>query len=155
MQIVYNNYGHESINMNSKIIQKIALDSCVVIDLMEKPGLAQKFRRDLRGKPIHIVLCDVVLSEVHRVRNIEPGKVISKISKILGKKIELITVNEEEKCIAKNVSANYQICHKGDNLILALCKIKDFVLVTFDKMLLRSCEFVGVAAFHPATIGGI
>jgi len=38
---------------------------------------------------------------------------------------------------------------------LSLCQAKDFVLVTFDRMLLKTCSFVGVAAFHPSMVGGI
>jgi len=38
---------------------------------------------------------------------------------------------------------------------LSLCQAKDFVLVTFDKMLLKASQFVGVAAFHPSMVGGI
>jgi len=36
-----------------------------------------------------------------------------------------------------------------------LCQAKDFVLVTFDKMLLKASQFIGVAAFHPSMVGGI
>jgi len=135
--------------------QKIALDSCVVIELMEKPGLAHKFRAKLRGKSIRIVLCDVVLKEVQKVRGFDPNKVILKISKLLGRKVETVSVQDEQKTLAESVSAKYSICHSGDNFILSLCKLKDYVLVTFDRMLLKACEFVGVAAFHPAMVGGI
>ena len=41
--------------------QNIALDSCVVIDLMEKPKVASGMKARLRGKSVKIILCDVVL----------------------------------------------------------------------------------------------
>jgi predicted nucleic acid-binding protein len=133
--------------------QKIAFDSCVVIDVIEKPKVASRLKACLRGKSVKIVLCDVVLDEVSRVRGYLPQNVITKISKILGRQIELSVMGDNAEAIA--ISNQFHICHNGDNKILSLCKAKDFVLVTFDKMLLKACQFVGVAAFHPLMAGGI
>ncbi len=141
--------------MKQTQIQKIALDSCVVIDLIEKPGVASGLKARLRGKPITVVLCDVVLQEVQRVRGLSPQAVIEKISKILGRKIELAEIDEQDKTAAEQITSQFQTCHSGDNRILSLCQAKDFVLVTFDRMLLKACSFVGVAGFHPLMAGGI
>ena len=135
--------------------QKIALDSCVVIEIMEKPGVAQKLKARLRGKSIKIILCDVVLGEVRRVRGYLPEKVISKVSTLLGRKVELSVSDEESISNANQITNQFQICHNGDNKILSLCQAKDFVLVTFDRMLLKASQFIGVAAFHPSMVGGI
>ncbi len=132
---------------------KIALDSCVVIDVIEKPKVASKLKASLRGKSIKIVLCDTVLSEVYRVRGYVASFVIAKITKILGREIELSNMEDGDKAIA--LSEQFAICHNGDNKILILCQAKDFVLVTFDRMLLKTCQFVGVAAFHPFMARGI
>lgn len=135
--------------------QSIALDSCVVIDIMEKPKVASGLKARLRGKSVRIILCDVVLDEVRRVRGYLPEKVISRISSLLGRKIELSEINHSDVTSAKAITEQFQICHNGDNKILSLCQAKDFVLVTFDRMLLKASEFVGVAAFHPSMVGGI
>lgn len=135
--------------------QSIALDSCVVIDIMEKPKVASGLKARLRGKSVKIILCDVVLDEVRRVRGYLPEKVISRISSLLGRKIELSEINESDKTNASQITEQFQICHNGDNKILSLCQAKNFVLVTFDRMLLKASEFVGVAAFHPSMAGGI
>ena len=132
---------------------QIALDSCVVIDVIEKPKVASKLKDSLRGKSIKIVLCDVVLSEVYRVRGYTTQHIIAKISKILGREIELSAMEDNNSAIA--ITNQFQICHNGDNKILSLCQAKDFVLVTFDRMLLKTCQFVGVTAFHPFMAGGI
>jgi predicted nucleic acid-binding protein len=132
---------------------QIALDSCVVIDIIEKPRVASKLKAHLRGKSVKIVLCDVVLSEVYRVRGYVASFVISKISKILGREIELSKMEDGDKAIV--LSEQFAICHNGDNKILSLCQARNFVLVTFDRMLLKTCQFVGVAAFHPFMAGGI
>ena len=135
--------------------QCIALDSCVVIDIMEKPKVASELKARLRGKSVKIILCDVVLDEVRRVRGYLHEKVISRISSLLGRKIEISKINYSDVTSAKAITEQFQICHNGDNKILSLCQAKDFVLVTFDKMLLKASEFVGVAAFHPSMVGGI
>ena len=135
--------------------QKVVLDSCVVIDILEKPQVASRIKANFRGKTIKIILCDVVLGEVQRVRGILPEKVIAKVSQILSRKVELSAVEQSNLVEALQLSSQFQICHNGDNKILSLCKARDFILVTFDKMLLKACQFVGVAAFHPFLAGGI
>jgi predicted nucleic acid-binding protein len=135
--------------------QSIALDSCVVIDIMEKPKVASGLKARLRGKSVKIILCDVVLDEVRRVRGYLPEKVIARLSSLLGRKIELSEINYSDVVSAKAITEQFQICHNGDNKILSLCQAKNFVLVTFDRMLLKASEFVGVAAFHPSMVGGI
>ncbi len=141
--------------MNQQTIQKVALDSCVVIDLIEKPTFTRRVRKSLKGKSIQIVLCDVVLNEVQKVRGYSQEKIISKISEGLKRKIVIVPVNDEEKIQAKQISSQFQICHNGDNKILAICQVKNFILVTFDRMLRKASEFVGIAVFHPLCVAGI
>jgi len=135
--------------------QNVVLDSCVVIDILEKPKVAKGIKARLKGKSIKIVLCDVVLCEVNRVRGLSPDKVIAKVSSMLGKKITISQIDDAEKSNAAKITEQFQICHNGDNKILSLCQAKDFVLVTFDRMLLKASQFIGVAAFHPSMVGGI
>ena len=135
--------------------QNIALDSCVVIDIMEKPKVASGLKARLRGKSVKIILCDVVLGEVKRVRGYLPEKIVAKLSYLLGRKIEISSVDNSQITNAQSITEQFAICHNGDNKILSLCQAKDFILVTFDKMLLKASSFVGVAAFHPSMVGGI
>ena len=141
--------------MNQQTIQKIVLDSCVVIDIMEKPKIASIIKSRLRGKSVKIILCDVVLGEVKRVRGYRPKKIISVVSKLLGKKIELSNIDKTNVENARQISNQFQICHNGDNKILSLCQAKNFVLMTFDRMLLKTCQFLDVTAFNPLTFRGI
>ena len=136
-------------------IQSIALDSCVVIDIIEKPKVASRFKANLRGKSVNIILCDVVLNEVRKVRGLMPYTVVDKITRLLGKKVRLTAVTAEHKEQASQITEQFAICHNGDNKILSMCQSRNFILVTFDKMLLKASQFVGVAAFHPSMVGGI
>lgn len=135
--------------------QNIALDSCVVIDIIEKPKVATNLKNCLKGKSVKIILCDIVLDEVRRVRGYLPNAVIAKVSSTLGRKVELSNSDENSILNANQLTNQYQICHNGDNKILGLCQAKDFILVTFDRMLLKMCQFVGVVAFHPSMVRGI
>ena len=141
--------------MNNTITQTIALDSCVVIDLIEKPALGSKLKTLLKGKSIRIAVCDVVVSEVGKKRGYTPEKICQTISNRLGRKVELDHLEDDERTFAKQTSSIYHGCHHGDNFILAFCKLRDFILLTFDRMLLKICDFVGVVAFHPLQAGGI
>jgi len=123
--------------------------------MLEKPQVASRLKANFRGKSIRIILCDVVLGEVYRVRGIVPERVVAKVSQILGRKVKVSEVKQSNLTEAVQLTGQFQICHNGDNKILSLCKSRDFILVTFDKMLLRACQFVGVAAFHPFLAGGI
>ena len=136
-------------------IQSIALDSCVVIDIIEKPKVASALKASLRGKPVNVVLCDVVLDEVRKVRGLMPHTVVEKIARLLGKKVKLTAVTAEHEAEAQQLTQQFQICHNGDNKILSMCMARDFILVTFDKMLLRASQFVGIVVFSPFTAGGI
>jgi len=135
--------------------QRIVLDSCVVIDIIEKPKVASRLKSNLRGKSVSIVLCDVVLDEVRHVRGLAASVIVQKITRLLGKKVQLTAVTAKHQEDAKQLTEQFQICHNGDNKILSLCKAQNFILVTFDKMLLKASQFVGIAVFSPFTAGGI
>jgi predicted nucleic acid-binding protein len=137
--------------MKQKTVQKIALDSCVVIEIIQRRSFADRLRNYFFGKPVRLVLCDVVLREVQRIRGFGPYETISKISKLVGKKVETYTIDDQLKLQGKAISAQYMFCHRGDNLILAMCKAMDFVLLSFDRMFLKACELVGVRAISPKT----
>jgi predicted nucleic acid-binding protein len=122
---------------------------------MEDSGLGQRLKQNLRGKSVQIALCDVVLREVKRVRGYTKDSIVARISKLLGRKIEILETSIEEKSDAEKISKNYLECHNGDNLILALCRLRDIILITFDRALLRVCHFIGVIAFNPLQAGGI
>jgi hypothetical protein len=135
--------------------QNVVLDSCVVIDIIEKPKVASQLKAKLKGKSINIILCDVVLDEVRQVRGLFPQEIVSKISTLLGRKVKLTSTTDEDKENAVSLTEQFAICHNGDNKILSLCQSRNFILVTFDRMLLKASQFVGIAVFSLFTAGGI
>ena len=93
--------------------QTVALDSCVVIGLMEDPGLPRRLRAGFRGKSIRIVLCDVVLGEVRRVRGLSARAVIEKVSRLLGRPVQVSNLTAEQDRSARMVTEQYRGCHEG------------------------------------------
>lgn len=135
--------------------QNVVLDSCVVIDIIEKPKVATQLKAKFRGKSLTIILCDVVLDEVRRVRGLLSQEIVSKISTILGRKVLLTSATIQDETNAVSLTEQFAICHNGDNKILSMCQSRNFILVTFDKMLLKASQFVGIQVFSPFTAGGI
>ena len=133
----------------------VALDSCVVIDLIDKGGVAGRLRASLRGKSVRLVLCGTVLGEVKKVRGWTRSYVMSRVSELVGKRVEVLLDGDGQRDAAASITEQYRFCHEGDNRIVALCRARDMVLLTFDRALLKACECVGVAAFHPTRAGGI
>jgi len=134
---------------------KIALDSCVVIDLIDKRIVGNKIRRKLKGKHVVIILCDKVLQEVQKVRGLDSKKVIELVTQYLGRKPEVVYSTADDVIRAQEFSDYYLECHKGDNLILAICQARNYILLTFDRMFLKICDLVGVVAFQPVKGGKI
>jgi predicted nucleic acid-binding protein len=69
--------------------------------------------------------------------------------------VRLTAVTAEHKEQASQLTEPFAICHNGDNKILSMCQSRNFILVTFDKMLLKASQFVGIVVFSPFTAGGI
>jgi len=135
--------------------QNVVLDSCVVIDIIEKPKVVSQLKAKLKGKSISIILCDVVLNEVRRVRGLLSQEIVSKVSTLLNRKVKLTSSSIEDNENAVSLTEQFAICHNGDNKILSMCQSRNFILVTFDKMLLKASQFVGIQVFSPFTAGGI
>jgi len=135
--------------------QNVVLDSCVVIDIIEKPKVASQLKAKLKGKSISIILCDVVLNEVRRVRGLLSQEIVSKVRRLLGRKVKLTSSTVQDGINAQSLTEQFAICHNGDNKILSMCQSRNFILVTFDRMLLKASQFVGIQVFSPFTAGGI
>ena len=141
--------------MQTQQIPKIALDSCVVINLIDRRVVGNRIRSKLKGKPTTLVLCDKVLQEVQRVRGLTADKIIWLVTKTLGRKPEVSYSTSDDVIKAQEISEKYLECHKGDNLILAICMARNYILLTFDRMFLKICDLVGVLAFNPVRGGKI
>lgn len=132
----------------------LALDSCVVIELLTNPRVARKILRLFRGKHSRVVLQDVVFKEVEKKLRIPRKKILEKVGLILGKEVYVFPTTDTMKETAKKIQQQYGICHHPDSLILAASKLHSWTLLTFDRNMLRAAEFEGTMAFNPVRLGG-
>ncbi len=132
----------------------LALDSCVVIELLTNRRVARKILRLFRGKHSRVVLQDVVFREVERKLRIPREKILEKVGLILGKEVYIFPTTTEMKETAEKIQKQYGICHHPDSLILAASKLHSWTLLTFDRNMLRAAEFEGTMAFNPVRLGG-
>ena len=127
----------------------------MVIDIMEADIFAQKMRRRLRGKSIRFVLTDVVCREAKKARGFDVRSISARIRRLLGREVDVISIEERHIAEAERLSSRYHMCHHGDNRILAFCRERGLPLVTRDGDLHRVSQWVGVASFRPSEVGGI
>ena len=135
--------------------QTVVLDSCVVIDILEKPGVSEKLRAGFRGKSNQDSTVRRGAAGSNAREGFSAKHVVGRIERLLRRPVEVACLTEEQDAAARQVTEQYQICHNGDNQILSICKANDYVLVTFDRMLLKASEWIGIAVFHPSRMGGI
>lgn len=132
----------------------LALDSCVLVEILKNSKMAKKVVRLFRGKHSRVVLQDVVFYEVEKILKIPREKILEKVANILHKEVYVFQTTDEIKSLAKRIEKQYGICHYPDSLILAASKIHSWALLTFDRDLLRAAEFEGTMAFNPSRLGG-
>lgn len=126
----------------------VALDSCVIISLMgESKNLIEKIKSTFKKDGTKIILYDVVLSEV--IRKDSVYKVQNRLSELFDYEIETITITKNDIETAKKLSEVHRISHRGDDMILALSKSRNDILITFDRRLIKVCHFLGVRFFNP------
>ena len=135
---------------------KIAVDTCVVIGIMEGASVVSKLRKKLKGKQYKIVLCRQVLWELRRVRNLTVDAILGSLRKIFGeRRVGIISDPTDLEDTAQMLRNQYHYAHNGDHRILATCRIHGIGLMTLDRGMLKVATMVGIPAFHPKYAGGI
>lgn len=138
------------------IMQKTVFDTNLVIGVLEDQETAQRVRRALKGKAVRIIICETVLREVRRVRAWSTGAVLAGLRRVFGeKRVETAVSPERLRDEAQRVRDGFEMAHAGDDMILALCRMRGFALITFDRSMLRVAQMLGILAFHPRRAGDL
>ncbi len=134
--------------------QQVAFDTCTAINVLTCNRYAKRLRKKLRGKPLRIILCDMVVKELQKKRyNIT--QVILRIQNALGRSVHVGRMNEQHMAAGEQISARFHTCHTGDNYILAYCRSESIPLITDDRDFRRACNCMGVTAFFASEAGNI
>ena len=145
--MVYNNFDPAPSGMDGRTAVKVALDSCVVIDVLN--GRHAAVASALKGERVVLVLCETVLREVRRVRGVEPGETARLVGARLGRRVETVGSTPGHRTVARSLSCRLLHCHAGDDMIVAACIDLSCILITSDRKLLDVCGMVGVTARRP------
>lgn len=137
-------------------MQETIFDTNLVIEVLEDRGTAQRMRRVLGGKQVRIILCDTVLREIRRVRAWTDKAVLAGLGRIFGeKRVAVVGSPDCLKVKARLVRDSFVVAHAGDDMILALCRMQGFALLTFDRCMLRVAFMLSILAFHPRRAGDL
>ena len=127
---------------------KLALDSCVLISILgNNEGIVEKIKNTFDRQYTTAILYDVVLDEI--AQKGKTDQIIKRISELLDFEMEVHHITDAEKETAVKLSVDNNISHSGDDMILAMSKSRDTILVTVDKALIRACYLLGVKFFNP------
>lgn len=133
--------------------RNIVLDTCVLVQLSKDHKEVLRLKEMLKGKNVIFIIPDVVVQELYHVAHITKSE-IPKLLSYFGKKIFFDSVKPHKES-ALQISLQFYDSHSSDSQILALCQAKDYILITFDKALLRVCNMVNAVAFHPKYSGDL
>ena len=133
--------------------RNIVLDTCVLVQLSKDHKEVVRFKKMLKGKNVTFIIPDVVVQELYYVAQITKSE-IPKLLSYFGKKIFFDSV-KPHKTSALQISSQFHDSHFSDSQILALCQAKDYILITFDKALLRVSNMINAVAFHPKYSGDL
>lgn len=102
---------------------RIALDSCAIIPILGKSDpIISKIQTVFDPDSTVVVLYDAVLDEV--LPGTDPECVENEILESCGYKTEFQNSTGSEKELAAMLSKEYGITHRGDDLILAMSKLR-------------------------------
>ena len=131
----------------------IALDTCVIRNMLENPNYADMLSMhvNLRGRTVHI--CSRVVYEASQ-QDMDVERVVGKLEG-LGASVELGEVTEQMQADAKAMEARYpSLLHWPDSDILAYTKAHHLVLLTRDRGLEAAAEMEDVAVINPDKLCG-
>lgn len=137
-------------------MNRMVFDTNLVIEVLEKPSVADQMRQRLRGKEMKIVVCGTVLRELGRVRRWSGMTVVARLRRIFGeRRVVTDTSAEGLGSEAGRLRDRFAMAHRGDDRILAYCMKYSCYLLTFDREMLTVAHMLGVLAFHPRRAGEI
>ena len=126
------------------------LDTNVIIDILENRSHGRRLVRSIRGKQIRLVVCETVLRELRRVRELSKDAVLTDLEKLFGReRIVFSDPPKDLKTHAKELERRYEMAHNGDVHILAQCRMDGCALITRDWNMRQVASMMGVLVFHP------
>jgi predicted nucleic acid-binding protein len=131
----------------------LALDTCILVEMLMNRKVANQVLRLFKGNHSRIVLQDVVLKETQNLLKIPKEMVIEKVSFLLKKEVYIFATTDEMRAKASIIEGRYGVCHFPDSIILVAAKMFSWTVLTLDKNMLRTADFEGIIALNPKRVG--
>jgi len=136
------------------LISQILLDSNPWIDYFNGSQKASKLLENVIRHNFTIIIPEIVLFEVSKKIHHGQEKILSWIIKKTPTEVRFLKDSKLIYNKAKEFESQFSFCHTPDDRILATAQVNDAVLVTRDRGLLNTANFVGVMACTPEKLGG-
>jgi len=136
------------------MISKSLPDSNSWIDYFKGNARSSKFFELAIRHHFTIIIPQIVLFEVSKKIQCGQEKILSWIIKNAPTEVRFVKDSKLISNQAEKLKNQFSFCHSPDDKILAMAQANDAVLVTNDKALLNSANFVGVMACTPKNFGG-
>lgn len=124
---------------------KLLLDSNVFLRFwMDGFSTTQGFLSKISGYDFRILVPKLVLREIRKKLKISTSELMDKLVKM---KLSYEIVNDNKVDLI--VESQKIMIHYPDNVHLAVARMENAIMVTYDNLLLKIAELEGVQAYHP------
>jgi rRNA-processing protein FCF1 len=135
----------ERTNNDSAIIA----DTNGLISIIDHPGSCHRAKTGLRKGPKRVIIPEVVIKELQKIRGISVLQIINQVSSILRKKVSILKCNSDIRLAAKELESKYLLAHFPDSVLLAMAQFGDHSILTYDRGLISTAKKIGVKTFTP------
>ena len=136
------------------MISQILPDSNIWIDYFRGNTRSSKLFEIVIKHHFTVIVPEIVLFEVSKKIKHGQEKILSWIIKKSPTEVRFLRDSKLICNQAEKLKTQFSFCHEPDNRILATAQANDAVLVTRDRGLLNTANFVGVMACTPTNFGG-
>ncbi len=143
------NFRTQTITVNEKDGETGIADTNWLINIFDNPGSCHRAKTGLRKGPKRVVIPEVVIKELQKIRGISVLEIINYISSILRKKVSILKCNSDIRLAAKELESKYPLAHFPDSILLAMAQFGDHSILTYDRGLIDTAKKIGVRTFTP------
>ena len=127
----------------------IIADTNGLISIIDHSGSCYRTKTGLRKGPKRIIIPEVVIKELQKIRGISALQIINQISSILRKKVSILKCNSDIHLAAKELELKYSLSHFPDSILLAMAQFGGHSILTYDRGLINTVKKIGVRTFTP------
>ena len=134
---------------NQRNRESAVADTNWLINTLDHPGSCYRAKKGLGAGPKRIVIPEVVIKELQKIRRISSIEIIHHVSAILRKKVSILKCNSDIRLAAKELESKYPLAHFPDTILLAMALFGGHSILTYDRGLINTAKKIGITTFTP------